>query len=307
MKRKASGDKTFILTLSPKTDISDECVTKVVRYLVGMRNMLQCQIAVECQTKDKDTGTVIDCKRHLHAYLHFRMEQTKAYVIDELKKIMDQTGHSLDGDGTGPKSRDLKVCYEWRDYLSKYDKTELKHGEEFDIDAFKDDFPSAERQQELQKRAKTSHDADDNNNVFIDMEKDLRAMYGDKLYAGVIYHYVNRRINVDRTLPPMRDERTLREFVKKLHSFVNQVTMKKSCMKWCHELDLDAGLTTDKEPADYINTFKEVLAQDGKDQTSTIQQSFTQCETADYGALSEEVYETPRYGQLDQEGYAQAM
>ena len=278
MKRKLSGDKTFLLTLSPKTDISEDCVVKVVHYLVGMRNMLQCQIVVECQSTDQDTGMVVPCKRHLHAYLHFRQPQEKRYVIDELKKIMDQTGHSEEADGTLKCARDICVCYEWRDYLSKYDKTDLRHGEEFDIDAFKDDFPSAERQQELQKRVKNNHDVDHNNNVFIDMEKDLRAMYGDKLYAGVIYHYVNRRINVDRTLPPMRDERTLREFVKKLHAFVNQVTMKKSIMKWCHELDLDAGLTTDKEPVEYISTFKDVLSQDGSDKACTIQESFTEYE-----------------------------
>lgn len=264
-KRKAQeGDKTYLLTLSPKTDISEACTTQVLTFLKEMRNLRAMQAVIECQTTDDHTGMVIPTKKHFHAYLHYWQNQPRTYIIDEIKKIMDKTGHHEQlGDGSNFRSRHIVVCYKYEDYLYKYDKTiNLFESDEWDTDAFEDDFPDESRQQELQKKHKIAGNGCASDNIFADMEKDLRQLYGNKLYAGVIYHYVNRRINVTRDIPPMRDERTLREFVKKLHAYCNNVTMTSSVMKWCHELDKDACMDDRLEPRQYINAVKKVLQVD---------------------------------------------
>lgn len=201
-------------------------------------------MVVESQSTDKDTGLIIDVKKHLHAYVHCAGGQEKNYLRDELKKLMDKHGHNKCDDGTLTKNNgrggpglDVVHCYEWKDYLNKYDKTKVILDDGFDIESFKRDFPTEAQQQELQKGRKNGQNDSSASNMFANLEQDIRAKHGTDLCARNIGTYVKWRINVKRDLPPMRDERTEREFIKKLFRYIHGIIVAPAYEKLYDELD----------------------------------------------------------------------
>lgn len=227
MPRPSFKGKTYLVTLSPKTAITEACWKTVRGFFQKLRSCKQFAMVLECQTKDKNTGLVVPTKLHLHAYVHCPCGQAKEYLVDELKKIMDAHGHSEKDDGTGSASRHIVHCYKYEDYLNKYDKTIWIHGkDDFDVESFKSDFPNEQQQQELQAFNKGLANVNALSAQFTDLEQDLRERCGDDLSASNVHCYVNWRINVKRDLPPMRDERTELEFVRKLFCYIHNIVEK---------------------------------------------------------------------------------
>jgi len=188
------AQKCYRVTLSPHGDISDDCVKEVLQ---AVKKTVNRYIVLEHGTSGK---------RHLHALLQYPEPRKSKNIADILWRVVKK--HH-------PQSLQkcavvINACFnlDWyEEYVRKEEDCIDVDTPNFDVDKFRDALPDEEAQAALQNAQgrKPTH-----NVLLAHKERWIKHAPDDATYVSAVSN-LKRRINVNRDMQPIIDQRRILE------------------------------------------------------------------------------------------------
>lgn len=202
MSGKTLSGQTFLITISPKGDVSEQCQKSILKWVD--RNACHAYVVAERGQSGQ---------RHLHLALAFEIPRSKHNLHDDIWKRHVKKWH---GDSIGKYAVVVTNMYnhDWYDsYLRKEEGVEVLI-DNYDSAAVCDMFPTAE-QQELFKALTGKRIADA-------AIHEHCALWEDTTYsvsvAGALF-YLRERMFIHRNMMVISDERRLRQLALALYRY----------------------------------------------------------------------------------------
>ena len=187
----------------------------------------QCYIVVEYQGKSGP------CTNHLHMYLHYAKPIQLETVKKNIKTIVDKY-HNYEKDGSVFKSM-LKTnsCYVYKDYLNKYDDTDIVHADGFNVDMFREDLPDEATQALLQAIVPSITLSA----VWANHEEQWHEFAGNDLSVDSCHRYLANRFYIAKDLDPVLDPRKLQQLIAVIFRHDHGILVRnRGWDKWAEDL-----------------------------------------------------------------------